>query len=227
MRLKQSNKLVMYESVISYLKQNTGVVSLIAKFTQVFAEFENEVANIKQKEIERQSVTAGKTESKYSAEDELIDIAVKVAAGLFSYSRRASKADVKELADVNHSKLDKLKDSDLVSRCRQIYDAAKLVETELIEYGIKAEDINELKSAADIFEESLGGRDASVAQRISALATLKELFIRADDILENDLDKFADQFKKNNPEFYKGYYAARSIKDIGIRHEDKKAPEPA
>ncbi len=224
MRLTQSNKLTMYDAVLSFLKDQMSIVNTIEQFVISLTGFETAVRNINEKEIERQTVSAGKTTVKYSAEEEVIELTVDVAAGLFTYARKNGKTELKELSDISARKLDRLKDVDLLSKCKQICDAAKIVEAELTPYGVTSAMVTELKAKIDGFGISVGDRDASVAKRKGAGITLVELFNEADDILEEELDRFVDKFKNKDSSFYAGYYAARNIKNLGIRHRTPEEP---
>jgi hypothetical protein len=224
MRLTQSNRLTMYNTVLKYLKDRMSIVNTIAQFVISLTDFGTTVGKISQKEVERQTVSTGKTTAKYSAEEELIDLTIDVAAGLFTYSRKNNKPEMKELSDTSVRKLDRLKDVDLLTKCTQIYDAAKIVENELIPYGVNPELVAELKEKIDGFDISLGNRNASFAKRIGAGSTLVEMFNEADDILEEELDHFVDKFKKKNNSFYVEYWAARNIRNLGVRHNPPEEP---
>ena len=222
MRLTQSNKLTMFEAVINYLEERTGIVNSIAEFAVSFTEFKTAAKSISEKEVERQTASAGKTNAKYSAEEELIDSTVDVGAGLFTYSRKNKIAESKELSDISERKLGRLKDVDLLNKCTQVYNAAKNVESELAPFGVTAELVEGLRSKIAAFELSIGDRNASAAKRKGAGKTVVEMFNEADDILEEELDRFVDKFKTRDTDFYEGYYAARNIKNLGVRH---RAPE--
>jgi hypothetical protein len=57
---------------------------------------------------------------------------------------------------------------------------------------------------------------------------MSELFDAADDLLNEELDKFMEIIKRSESEFYDKYFAARIIKDTGIRHRSvEEQPVPA
>jgi hypothetical protein len=224
MRLKQSNKLVMYDSIARYLRENSATVNTIPKFTQALTKFEAAIEAIRTKEDERQVSTKGKTEAKYNAEEDLINAILKIASGLFPYAINTNNTELRELADVNYSGLDRLKDVDLIAKGNQIHASAGTLITELADYGLTPDDLTLLKEAIDNYRDTTTYRDASVAQRKGASVSLKDLFNNADDILELEVDRFAAQLKISYPDFYNGYSGARIIKDIGIRHEEKTNP---
>lgn len=226
MRRSQTNKLNMFETVIGYLNVNADTVNTVAQFTLSFEDFKTAVEAIKIKEQERQTVTSGKTDAKYNAEEELLDHAASVASGLFTYARKTDKIDIKNIADITSGKLAKLKDQDLLNRCKQIFDAAKIFEVELAPFGVTAKMLTSLQLIIPEFENSIKEREAAAATRVGAGSTIVELFNNADEILEEELDRFTENLKSANSPFFDGYQAARVIKDIGIRH-DPEEEEPA
>ena len=60
-----------------------------------------------------------------------------------------------------------------------------------------------------------------MAERSAARIALAELFDNADETLKKDLDKLIELVKKDAPQFYNAYYAARVIKDLGHRSRPK------
>jgi hypothetical protein len=230
MRTSQSNKLSMYDTVLKFLKGQIAKVNTVVQFVLSLTTFETAVQNIKDKEKERQTASTGKTDAKHIAEEDLISLTANIAAGLFAYARKTNKPELKALTDITESKLGKLKDTDLASKCMQIYDAAKTAENEIDDYGVTTAMITELKTQVEAYQNIVGDRDASAAKRTGAGLTLVEMFNKADDILVEELDKFVDKFKAKDIEFYEGYYAARSIKDLGGSHgksngKDQKTPD--
>ncbi|MBK8550263.1 MAG: hypothetical protein IPL53_04065 [Ignavibacteria bacterium] len=60
-----------------------------------------------------------------------------------------------------------------------------------------------------------------------ANTSLTNLFKDADSLLDS-IDKFMENYKDSNKDFYAGYKAARVIRDLGIRHngeEEEEEPE--
>ena len=218
MQLRQSHKKVMYNAVIEFLKSNMAIVNTIVQFVQSLLGFENAVKEINDKEEERQTVASGKTEVKHSAQKILIVKTVEVAAGLFTYAKKNNLIEIKKLSDLKDYTLGKLKNIDLISKCDQIYKAAKSVETLLADYDVTPALLTDLKEKIDAYENSMGVKESSMGKRKGAGKTLPQLFKSADEILKDELDRFAEKLKDKNPSFYAEYHSVRNIKNVGIRH---------
>ena len=74
----------------------------------------------------------------------------------------------------------------------------------------KAE-VTALETAATKFEEMKGStREAVVGRKVETLS-LPEAIGTVRSIFRNELDKMMTAFKRTNPDFYNGYFAARII----------------
>ena len=134
-----------------------SIVNTIEQFVVSLTGFETAVRNINEKEIERRTVSAGKTTVKYSAEEEVIELTVDVARIIY-LCKKNGKTELKNYPISPARKLDRLKDVDLLSKCKTICDAAKIVEAELTPYGVTSAMVTELKAKIDGFGISVGDK---------------------------------------------------------------------
>jgi hypothetical protein len=222
MHLRLANKMMMYNAVIEFLESKTAIVVSIVQFGQSLLGFKSIVKDINDKEGERQTVASGKTEVKQSAQKTMIVKTVEVAAGLFTYAKKNGLIEVKTLADVKDYKLRQMKNVDLLTKCTKIYDAAKSVETLLADFDVTPAMLTDFKTKIDVYENSLGEKESSMGKRKGAGKTLLQLFNSADEILKDELDRFAEKLTDKNPAFYEDYHSVRNIKNIGIRHREAK-----
>lgn len=210
----QSNKMNMYNSVVSYLGENETVTSTIPAFANILTGFEDKVKEIIDTEAMRELITAGKTLDKNQEKDELIALMLKVMSGLNVYATIAGNNEVKQATDYTESDLRQgLRDNELLEKGYSVYNVAKDLKTELADYGVTDADVEAVKSNADEFAQAMGIKGAANAESKQTTATLKELFAQADDMLYDRLDKLAAVLKGGNERFYDGYKNARQIID--------------
>ncbi len=81
------------------------------------------------------------------------------------------------------------------------------------EYGASEEQITDLKMDLDEFLTMNGMPRAYRIASDVATQDLKNLFVEANDILTNKLDRIMKIFKRSDLNFYNGYLAARVIVD--------------
>jgi hypothetical protein len=230
MNKPEENKLSMYDAVLNLLEANAAVTGTLPAFAQAETEFQTVVGNIKAKETQLNEAVAGVTNSKHNAENEMIEDVLKAANALFVFAKRQNDEELKAISDINHSKLKKLRDTELVGKARSITDKANTNIAALNDFGITPEFVTALTEKTDAYESSLGNQAAGFAGKSAARQSLSELFTNADSILKDELDNMVELLKESNGDFYNTYKSARSIKDLGMRHESGEeepvTPEP-
>ncbi len=109
------------------------------------------------------------------------------------------------------SEVTKGKVSEVVARCRNIYDATLKVAGALTGYGITAAKLSIFKKKIDAFDAvKVAPRQSRVSQ--SAATRLIPGLVRSGAaVLREQLDGLMIQFKSANPNFYKEYFAARTV----------------
>lgn len=219
MNIKYSNKLVMYQSIIALLKDNENLITPVQPFNTSYTNFKNLVTSIEIKETERQTATRGKTQLKSATENDLIDLVISIAAGLYNYGKKNNLPEISEVADINYSYLERIKDFDLIIKAQQIHNAALSVKTEIVTYGVPETKISQLNAKREEFENAIGAREAAISNRVGVSLTIKELFSLADDILADEIDRYVEALGNTNGEFYEKYFNARKINDRGKRKE--------
>jgi hypothetical protein len=230
MRLAYSNKVRMYKAVGVYLEKYPSQVNSIPEFFVTLGNFKTKVERITTLDVVKEGITSGKTEAKYLAEQQLIKSAVNTASSLFTYARKNNLTELISIAGISARKLDRMKEVDLIIKCKQLYtEAKKISATVLKNFGLSSEEIEDLNAKADAFEKAIGERGSAGAEKAGTDINISDLFKEVDDRLDNDLDVYARKFIDKDKAFYDGYTAAREIKDLGVHHknneDDKTNPD--
>ncbi len=220
----QENKLTMYEAVLSLMGANGVVVTGVPALKEAKENFDGVVQQIKGKGREREQATAGKAAAKQQAEDALVASLMEISSALYSFSRKAKKTDVQEIADVTETKLRRMRDTELESRAKSIHEKAAIDAGALADYNITAEKMTTLQARIGDFAAALGERESSAAGRVGLTTTVAGLFDQADEILTEDLDRLMETVRESATDFYNKYFSARVIKDLGIRHQQPPQP---
>lgn len=219
----------MYNAVSALAKVNAAKISQVPAFTTAVTEFEEMLAAITAKENERGNKMAGKIDSRDKTEDELVGAIMQTASGLFAYARRAGLVDMKEQTKLTESALRKLRSAELLAKAGVVRTLAHDNLAALADYGITAAVLANLDAKIAAFKAAVENLGSSVAGRIGANTTLKNLFEQTDDLLKEECDKYIEVIKSTETQFYNEYFAARVIKDLGVRHKgngDTPAPQP-
>ena len=128
--------------------------------------------------------------------------------------------------DVTKSSLDRLVDSDLEQTAERVANLATANIAALAAYGITAADVTQLNTLRTTYAGiKTSPREAEAARKVQT-ASLSQLIANARSIFRNEIDKMVTKFRKTNPDFYNGYFAARVIVNRAATHAGPKPPTP-
>jgi hypothetical protein len=94
----------------------------------------------------------------------------------------------------------------------------------LNDYGITAADLMELNAAIAQFESFINAPSGVIGERKMYTGNLRELFVDADSIVYDKLDKLIRLFKTSSPEFFTLYSNARNVVNTAARRR-KESPK--
>ena len=226
MNKRLENRLTMYEGLLSLLQSNMDKINTIGGFADAVNGLAAVINDVKAKSAEVDKATVGKTTTKYDAEDALVTELIPMCSALYMVGRKQSNAEIKERVDISESRLRKMRDTELAAYGAAIADLATTHSRGVAAYGITDEKIAALRSKAQAYSTAIGVKESSVADRKGARGTMSELFDQADDILNEELDRFMELLRPAETELYNKYFSARVVKDTGVRHRPVNGTTP-
>lgn len=225
MTKRNENRLTMYEGLLSLFQANNDKVQANSAFAAALTEFTQTVQSIKKKWTELEKVSAGKVDIKNNAEDEAIAALLPVQSALNLLSQVQKNAELQSLTNVSEYRLRQKRDTDLAQYCVSVGELASTYEADLAQYGISQGKITDMNAKAAAYTAAIGLRESSVADRKGTRGSLNELFDKTDWMLNERIDRLMELVRPSEPEFYNKYFAARVVKDTGIRHRNNGEPE--
>src|SRR5258708_5913771 len=120
MNKRQESKLNMYNSVISFLGQNTTTVEKISALKNVYVAFKDAVASTETFSRNFELSLSGVTLDKKQLREDLARIASFVALNVYAYADGIGKNALKSMTDFTVPVLLKKSDRQLPSTCRDI-----------------------------------------------------------------------------------------------------------
>ena len=224
MTAEQSNKFSMYSATANVMKSHidriTGTTALAASYDR----FDTMLEQITQKDKERIGKTTGKVAAKDEAEDALVMAAVIVSSGVAALARTKGNVQLKEAVHFPESRLRHARPSEQLNMAKVAYDLAKANAQDLVSYGITATMLDDLKARITAYENAVKEVVSGLAERSGARTAVSDLFVQADEVLKEELDRMMQVYRISDPEFYNDYRAARVIRDIGVRHNKPGQP---
>ena len=215
----QSDRLDMYDVVLTYI-QNTNVIAatragLITGKTNLAAV----VAEIKQKVAAQGTQTGGSSDEKEVMKGELALVMFSVTSGTYGYASSIENLILKEEMNYSLSELQKLRDDTIETVCNNIKSKVEAhLGVPLEGFGVDAEVLEIMEAAKSAYVESKDKpREAAVDKKVQTDA-LGPLFTKATGILHDIMDKAANTLNATEKDWFSGYHNARMIITTGRRH---------
>ncbi|MFA6978815.1 MAG: hypothetical protein WC209_05775 [Ignavibacteriaceae bacterium] len=224
----EENKLEMFESVKAVLNKNKTAVDTLPALVEAQTEFADLIADIIKTDKEYGTATVGKVAVKNSVENELIDVLLPLKGALASLARKTKNTELALLVKFTKTDLQRLGDTDLKNKVSTILEIVEANKTTLANYNVNDAEINGLKEKAAAFNNATANNKTGFTGKVGARVSLTELFDIADEVLKVDLDNLMLRMKKNYPDFYIEYQAARVTKDLGGKrnNDEDETPPP-
>ena len=223
MNKRLEDRLTMYEGVLSLLQANDARISSVPGMAESVKQFTATISTIKKKNMEAVGATAGRADSKYQAQDDLIAALLPVCSSLYVYARKQGDPALKVKVDLTEAGLRRVRDTLLASTAGGIADLAAATP----KAGIPPAAVTDLRKKVDAFTQALAHRETGVASRMSASASMMDAFRNADELLEDAIDRLMEHVRQSDPEMYNGYFTARIVRETGVRHRPAEAEPPA
>ncbi len=210
----------MYEGLLSLFQSNSAKVQANGAFAARVTDFTTLVQSIKEKWAELEKVSAGKVDTKNLAEEAVVGALMPIISALNDHAQSQMDAELMALTRIGEYRIRQKRDTDLAQFCNTIADLAAANAAQMLTYKVTAEMLTDLKTKATAYTAAIGLRESSVADRKGTRGTLNELFDKADEMLNERIDRLIELVRPAEPEFYNKYFAARVVKDTGIRHRN-------
>jgi hypothetical protein len=215
---RQNAKLNMYQKVLNVSGEHKKKYAGIPAFVNTVNELEAMVSTI-QSVIQQQTGTTSKgvTKDKSYVFDRLVEYSLKIANSFYVYAFDTKNNSLLEKVNVNKSMFYRNHDQTALALAKIIIDEAKVHSVDLNNYGITTADIAELDSVITQFDGIINTPSGVIVKRKSHTSNLRELFVTADSIIYDKLDKLITLFKTSSPEFFTLYGNARNIVNTSAR----------
>jgi hypothetical protein len=211
MTQNQENIVSMFETTLAFLDQHQAAWSDRPAFAEAVTEAKTGVTGVREAAAQQESPTGGITDEKTQARTELEEKALEIADQIAALAAKSSDVALTAQVHVTRSSLDLSQDDNIIQTTERIRDAAVANATELKAYGVSADDIKALKDAIENFSGKKTAPRTAKASRSGATTGLANLIRTTRSIFRNQLDKLMTPFRRTNPDFYAGYFAARAI----------------
>lgn len=210
---RQEVKLNMYEVVRMVVNEHSDIITANQAFSESFTEFEGVADGIRANAPLSGAVLTGITADKRVSKLSLSKTCAFLAGLGFAYAAKSKNNTLKAAFDFSENQLKRIKDGEIAARCQAIHDLLLENRGALEIYGVTTDKLQELQAAINSYAASAPKPRTAVTNRSTIKANIKAQFARADEILEEQMDKLIENFAESAPDFVTEYKKARIIVD--------------
>jgi hypothetical protein len=216
----------MCETTLAFLDDNNGLWSGIVAFAAAVTDAKAGVTAIRDEAGSQGTPTSGITEAKAQVRNDLEDQTLEIGDQVAALAAKNKDPKLAAEVHVTRSSLDQMEDSNLVETAKRVRDAANNNIAALADYGVTAAKVTALTNAINAFADMKTAPREAAAGKKGKTGTLAEMIRTTRSLFRNQIDKMMTPFRKTNPDFYGGYFAARVIVDVAASHAAPKKPTP-
>lgn len=218
----QQNRLSMFEAVHSYLRENESAFAETTELVEAMNTLRAKINTIMELDDLKSNVSKGRTSLKNETRDTAITAGNALAGAIYAHAKKTKNVMLADKTSITISRLESIRDIELVLFLNSVKDLATEYLQALSGFGITGEKFEEYKQKFNLYFEALTSRESSRAKRIGASKALVTNFSETEELLKS-IGKLVEAYRDDNIQFFNGYVAARSIKDLGSRR--KKQPD--
>lgn len=222
METTQTIKLNMFLAVRNFKRQNEEEAAKIHKFNEAFDTLMKTVDELLVVSEMQGKKRTGLTIDKNLLRKDLIEQCVKNSNKLSILSLQNENYTLLRETQFRESQLRNMSDLKLVEKAQLIYNNVQANLDTLAEQGITPESQKFFNDSIISFNSFLSMPRTAIADRKKATMKINELFITAEKYIKI-MDLAAQSVKKDYPDFYNNYKAARVLVDTGARNLALKA----
>ncbi|SMD32753.1 hypothetical protein SAMN04488029_1104 [Reichenbachiella faecimaris] len=210
MTREQINRLEMAQATNAYLDANAAVWSAIPIISNYKTTLIQAIQGIQEASLKQESsqvfISASLRELKQQIAQKM-DILDDI---LEAYAADTENAELLSKSSNSASDYFRLANEDFEIKTKNVIDLLDGHVAEMADYGMSADQIEEVKTSFAIFQDKRGVPRSYQIQSRMATEDLAALFDEVNKTLAR-LDNVLKRFKRSNPAFYVGYDAARHI----------------
>jgi len=221
----QENKLSMYISVQQVTNFHSEAWGSFKVFKDQFSGFEGLIEKILELRKIQEGKITGVTKDKAAAAYNAVEKGLIVQDKLSAYGSIIDDNKLIDRVSYSFSKLINSRDTFIINRLQIIHENASKYISELADYELTQEDLDELESLITRFRSIVENPRQAITNRARATSEIKVYFAEADKVLKCRLDKLINHYKASNSAFWKQYKSARKIIDLGHRKREERSVE--
>ncbi|MBN2545784.1 MAG: hypothetical protein JXB50_08310 [Spirochaetes bacterium] len=218
MTKRETNKYTMYKSLMTVLNGKKEKIEVVEGLKTASEELSEIIAKISETDNMYKNLTKGARDDKMSSKEALSASILKTANVLYVHAKKTDNFPLKEKSDFTRSELKRIRENELLQKAKIVVENAEQNAGEITSIHKDFNDeLKNLKELLTAFEESIGKQSSKSTEKQASREALTEEFKTADDIIKEQLDPLIELIREKDIDLYNQYFAARTIKDLGVR----------
>jgi hypothetical protein len=209
----QMNWLRMFRKVKGVSIENGAITDKYPPIVASFNTFGGQLDEIEVVSAADSRSTKGTYEEKQDRKGNMANEASELAAAASAYAKDQGDAELLAVLDISYSDIRYGDEQTALNLATTVYNEVSELGAALENYLITAEDVTALKEAIDAYKAML--EDSGGQESVARTRQLAGLFKKANDHLNDHLDKLVMRIRRKEPVFYDTYQNARVIVDLG------------
>jgi hypothetical protein len=212
---RQFNRVRSFNATLEVNNLNLNVIKIIPAFVvrneklQVFLRQINEVSGA------QSNYNKGITKEKNRAKMALADAMYLISAKMKAYAFDKQDDRLMGQFKTPRSSFEKMADGALIPYCRFLAEIIYPLLDLLPGYGLGLDNMAHLETLMDDYSAKQAAPRLTIVERSQLTKKLELLINDCSQMLRNEMDPLAEEFKTTNPDFYLQYKGTREIIDLG------------
>lgn len=215
MKRSIKNKMLMYQMVSDIVNDNQAVWSETPKFVTTFAAFSAKFESLKVLAEKERAYLLGVKDNRDAMREETAKKAYQISSALVAYATENSDIELIALMQITKAQLMNRSHADTVILIDRILLHAQENASELIEFGITQQMIDQLQLRRDDLVVNILSPRKAILKRKETIGQISTVHKEMDLLLKNGLDKLVTVLRPENEEFYTSYFNSRMIMSYG------------
>lgn len=225
MNRKSLNSFNAIKSVEHFLTINEAIIADKPPIVDVHIKLKTAISEIQANEQIQAADSSIETTLKGQSKKEVIAATLQVAAALLAVAAATSDTRLRMLADVSKTDLIRMRENNLNTKIKSIYQAAVDIAPELVMWGVSREDIESLNTCINRFMQK--NPENRIIKIVNGQAKLQvnTQIAETSALKRNTLDLLMLPFKTINPTLHGEYLIVRAVIHTAATHRRKKNEE--
>lgn len=199
-------KIVFYNSILKVLNRYRHIISNYHSFLKIKLDFEYLVISLNLNKIYTNS-NEKHFNDKNDIEYDLLESFLIINSTLNQYSNYHKKNDLKSSLENLILAFKKGEDHHLLFKSKELAYLTEKNLGELVNFGFNSENLEAFKRRIKLYEIIISGKSSSFKENDDKF--IKDLFISADHIIEEEIDNYIRIIKSQSSEFWDNYMKIR------------------